>query len=226
MADDHDNDHNSGLVDRTPNKDADATSKDTPQNGGDKQPPNTEILEAIRKQQNRLKQLEQEVERNLRRETRRRRELEDKLLKLEADLKAKTTQSGHEDSPHKDQDPFTKEIMKAKVPKNFKAPNMTPYDGISDSSHHLSNFRSRMYLTETSDAIRYSPSKKIRLRTPQSIRESSKEIGKVFATTWKDSTKRAWTYKVCQQKQISWVSSMAYKEDLLAPQYPRSTQHL
>ncbi|XP_057747226.1 uncharacterized protein LOC130966437 [Arachis stenosperma] len=43
--------------------------------------------------------------------------------------------------------------MKAKVPKDFKAPNMTPYDGTSDPSHHLSNFRSRMYLTDASDAI-------------------------------------------------------------------------
>ncbi|XP_025679413.1 uncharacterized protein [Arachis hypogaea] len=31
---------------------------------------------------------------------------------------------------------------------------MTPYDGTSDLSHHLRNFRSRMYLTDASDAIR------------------------------------------------------------------------
>ncbi|XP_015970439.1 uncharacterized protein LOC107493921 [Arachis duranensis] len=42
--------------------------------------------------------------------------------------------------------------MKAKVPKDFKALDMTPYDGTSDLSHHLSNFRSRMYLTDASDA--------------------------------------------------------------------------
>ncbi|KAL4327921.1 hypothetical protein AHAS_Ahas13G0148400 [Arachis hypogaea] len=125
------------------NKDTDATSKDTPQNGGDKQPPNTKILEVIRKQQNRLKQLEQEAERNLRRET------------------------SHDDDSHKDKDPFTKEIMKAKVPKDFKAPDMTPYDGTSDPSHHLSNFRSRMYLTEASDAIRYFPSRRTKPSTPQ-----------------------------------------------------------
>ncbi|XP_052118947.1 uncharacterized protein LOC127748446 [Arachis duranensis] len=41
--------------------------------------------------------------------------------------------------------------MKAKVPKDFKAPDMTPYNGTSDPSHHLSNFRSRMYLTDASD---------------------------------------------------------------------------
>ncbi|KAL4275376.1 hypothetical protein AHAS_Ahas20G0101000 [Arachis hypogaea] len=167
MADDRDNDHNSGLVDRTPTKNTDATSKDTPQNGGDKQPPNTEILEAIREQQNHLKQLEQEAERNLRRETRRRRELEDKLLKLEADLKAKTIQHSHDDDSHKDKVPFTKEIMKAKVPKDFKAPDMTPYNDTSDPSHHLSNFRSRMYLTEASDAIRYSPSRRTKPSIPQ-----------------------------------------------------------
>ncbi|XP_057747235.1 uncharacterized protein LOC130966447 [Arachis stenosperma] len=44
--------------------------------------------------------------------------------------------------------------MKAKVPKDFKAPDMTPNDGTSDPSHHLSNFRSKMHLTDASDAIR------------------------------------------------------------------------
>ncbi|XP_015947334.1 uncharacterized protein LOC107472323 [Arachis duranensis] len=39
--------------------------------------------------------------------------------------------------------------MKAKVPKDFKAPYMTSYDGI-----HLSNFRSQMYLTDASDVTR------------------------------------------------------------------------
>ncbi|XP_057719619.1 uncharacterized protein LOC130934045 [Arachis stenosperma] len=43
--------------------------------------------------------------------------------------------------------------MKAKVPKKFKAPDMTQYDGTSDPSHHLSNFSSRIYLTDASDAI-------------------------------------------------------------------------
>nr|XP_025692712.1 uncharacterized protein LOC112794967 [Arachis hypogaea] len=38
--------------------------------------------------------------------------------------------------------------MKAKVPEDFKAPDIDPYDGASDPSHHLSYFRSRMYLTE------------------------------------------------------------------------------
>ncbi|XP_015955106.1 uncharacterized protein LOC107479488 [Arachis duranensis] len=44
--------------------------------------------------------------------------------------------------------------MKAKVPKDFKAPDMTLYDGISHPSYHLSNFRSRMYLTDASNKIR------------------------------------------------------------------------
>ncbi|KAL4316042.1 hypothetical protein AHAS_Ahas15G0245500 [Arachis hypogaea] len=111
--------------------------------------------------------MEQEAERNLRRETKRRRKLEDKLLKLEADLKAKTIQPSHDDDSHKDKDPFTKEIMKAKVSKDFKAPDMIPYDGTSDPSHHLSNFGSRMYLTEASDAIRYSPSRRTKPSTLQ-----------------------------------------------------------
>ncbi|KAL4286172.1 hypothetical protein AHAS_Ahas19G0059600 [Arachis hypogaea] len=145
MADNHDNDHNSSLANRTPNKDTDATSKDAPQNGGNKQPPNKKFWKLSRNKTT----------------------SEDKLLKLEADIKAKTTRSGHEDSPHKDQDPFTKEIMKAKVPKDFKAPDMTPYDGTSDPSHHLRNSRSRMYLTEASDAIHYSPSRRIKPNTLQ-----------------------------------------------------------
>ncbi|XP_025670175.1 uncharacterized protein [Arachis hypogaea] len=44
--------------------------------------------------------------------------------------------------------------MKAKVLRDFKAPDMVPYDGTSDPSHRLSNFRSRMYLTDASDATR------------------------------------------------------------------------
>jgi len=44
--------------------------------------------------------------------------------------------------------------MKAKIPKNFKPPDMNLYDDTSDPSHHLSNSRSRMYLTEASDATR------------------------------------------------------------------------
>ncbi|XP_057760450.1 uncharacterized protein LOC130980826 [Arachis stenosperma] len=44
--------------------------------------------------------------------------------------------------------------MKAKVPKDFKAPDMTPYDGTTNPSHFLSNFRSCMYLTNASDATR------------------------------------------------------------------------
>nr|XP_029149667.1 protein EARLY FLOWERING 5-like [Arachis hypogaea] len=140
-----------------PHKNAEVTLDDTPQPNKDKNSPNSEAMEAL---QDCLKQLEKEVQyqreakRDLRREARRRCELEDKLLKLEADLKAKTTRSSHEDSSRKDQDPFTKEIMKTKIPKDFKPPDMTLYDGTSDPSHHLSNFRSRMYLTDTSDATR------------------------------------------------------------------------
>ncbi|KAL4330083.1 hypothetical protein AHAS_Ahas13G0364600 [Arachis hypogaea] len=142
MAENLDNDHNSDLENRTPHKNVDVTPNDTSQPNKDKNSPSTGV------------EYQRKAERDLRREVRRRRELEDKLLMLEADLKAKTTRSSHEDSPRKDQDPFTKEITKAKILKDFKHPDMTPYDGISDPSHHLSNFRSRMYLTDASDVIR------------------------------------------------------------------------
>ncbi|XP_025674266.3 uncharacterized protein [Arachis hypogaea] len=44
--------------------------------------------------------------------------------------------------------------MKAKVPRNFKLHDMDLYDGTSDLSHHLNNFRSRMYLSDAFDATR------------------------------------------------------------------------
>ncbi|XP_015954602.1 uncharacterized protein LOC107478960 [Arachis duranensis] len=73
---------------------------------------------------------------------------------LEVDLKAKTMRPDRKASPHREQDPFMNKIMKAKVPKDFKAPDMTPYDGRSDLSHHLSNLRCQMYLTDASKATR------------------------------------------------------------------------
>ncbi|XP_015932122.1 uncharacterized protein LOC107458427 [Arachis duranensis] len=42
--------------------------------------------------------------------------------------------------------------MRAKVPRNFKSPDMSLYDGTTDSKQHLSNFKSRMYLADASDA--------------------------------------------------------------------------
>ncbi|XP_057734546.1 uncharacterized protein LOC130949985 [Arachis stenosperma] len=44
--------------------------------------------------------------------------------------------------------------MRAKVPRNFKSPDMNLYDGTTDPKHHLSNFKSRMYLADASDATR------------------------------------------------------------------------
>ncbi|QHO50038.1 Putative gag protein [Arachis hypogaea] len=44
--------------------------------------------------------------------------------------------------------------MKTKIPKDFKLLDMTLYDSTSDPNHHLSNFKSRMYLTDASDAVR------------------------------------------------------------------------
>ena len=43
MEDNLNNDHNSGLEDRMPHKNTDATPKDTPQDKGDKQHPNMKI---------------------------------------------------------------------------------------------------------------------------------------------------------------------------------------
>ncbi|KAL4321418.1 hypothetical protein AHAS_Ahas14G0108500 [Arachis hypogaea] len=159
------NDHTSGLEDGTPTKNPDfvvplPSPKETHHSKGDKHPPNTEILDTLHEQQDCLKQLEREAEcqweaeRDLRRETRRCQELEGKLQKLEADLKSRTTRTNRETSPFREQDPFSEEIMKVKVPKDFKPPDMDLYDGGSDPRHHLRNFRSRMYLTEASDATR------------------------------------------------------------------------
>lgn len=59
MANNLTNDYNSGLEEGTPLKNTDATPKDTYQTKGDKQPQNTEILDAIYEQQDHLKQIEQ-----------------------------------------------------------------------------------------------------------------------------------------------------------------------
>ncbi|XP_057755623.1 uncharacterized protein LOC130974788 [Arachis stenosperma] len=158
MVDYHDNEHDSDLEDRTPHKNNDATPKDTPWPSGDKNVSNQEALDTL---QDRLKQLkkdaqhQQEAEKDLQREIRRRQELENKLLQIEANLKTKAIQSPEEDNLRKDQDPFTKEIMKAKISKDFKLLDMTLYDGTTDPGHHLSNLRSRMYLTDASDTVRY-----------------------------------------------------------------------
>ena len=55
MADDHDNDHDSDIEDRTPHKNVDSTTKDTPESNGDKNSSNPGVIEAL---QDRLKQLE------------------------------------------------------------------------------------------------------------------------------------------------------------------------
>ena len=218
--------------------------------------------------QNRLEQLEKEAqhqrekEEDLRRKIRRRRELEDKLIKLEADVKTKASRSTPEDNARKEQDPFTKEIMKTKIPKDFKLLDMTLYEGTTDPGHHLSNFRSRMYLTDTSDAVhckafpttltkttirwfdnlpprsissfddmakkflaRFSIQKDKAKHAP-SLLESDKENGKPCTTTWKDSTRHAWTYRTCQQKPILWASLMAYEKGPLVNPYQRNTPHL
>ncbi|XP_072077934.1 uncharacterized protein [Arachis hypogaea] len=42
--------------------------------------------------------------------------------------------------------------MRAKVPRNFKSPDMDLYDGTIDPKHHLNNFKNQMYLADASDA--------------------------------------------------------------------------
>ncbi|KAL4306202.1 hypothetical protein AHAS_Ahas16G0154700 [Arachis hypogaea] len=44
--------------------------------------------------------------------------------------------------------------MWARVPRNFKSPDMSLYYGTTDPKHHLSNFKSRMYLADASNATR------------------------------------------------------------------------
>ena len=108
----------------------------------------------------RLEQLEQEQERqketekSLKEEMERRKELERKLLKLESSLKGRNSRDEQEELPLGGEDPFSEDIMRAKVPKNFKSPDMDLYDGTTDPKHHLSNFKSRMYLADASDATR------------------------------------------------------------------------
>nr|XP_025703172.1 uncharacterized protein LOC112803938 [Arachis hypogaea] len=110
--------------------------------------------------QSRLEQPEQElerqheVERSLRRDIERRRELEEKLSRLKSNLRNKNFHRDREDTPLRVEDPFIEDIMRANVPINFKSPDMDLYDGTTDLKHHLSNFKSRMYLADVLDAIR------------------------------------------------------------------------
>ncbi|XP_015934896.1 uncharacterized protein LOC107460979 [Arachis duranensis] len=44
--------------------------------------------------------------------------------------------------------------MREKVPRNFNGPDIDFYDGTTDPKHHLSNFKSGMYLADASNATR------------------------------------------------------------------------
>ncbi|KAL4287505.1 hypothetical protein AHAS_Ahas19G0192900 [Arachis hypogaea] len=44
--------------------------------------------------------------------------------------------------------------MRARVPRNFKSPNMDLYDGMIDPRHHLINSKGPMYLADVFDATR------------------------------------------------------------------------
>ncbi|MED6148537.1 hypothetical protein PIB30_054051 [Stylosanthes scabra] len=100
---------------------------------------------------------QREVEQELRQEQAWRKETEEKLRKMEAKLKRKAANKAtlyHSDLLFTTGDPFSEEIMQAEVPKNFNCLEMALYDGSTDPMHHLSNFRSRMYLAGASDATR------------------------------------------------------------------------
>ncbi|KAL4390900.1 hypothetical protein AHAS_Ahas03G0191300 [Arachis hypogaea] len=78
--------------------------------------------------------------------------MEENLLRLEVDLRRPSNQVDQKKIPPRGEDLFVEEIMRARVPRNFKTPDMDLYDGMIDPSHHLNNFKSRMYLADASDA--------------------------------------------------------------------------
>ncbi|KAL4345083.1 hypothetical protein AHAS_Ahas11G0242900 [Arachis hypogaea] len=98
----------------------------------EEEPPQTpKILGLVHGQRKRLEQLKQEAERQ--------QEVEWELQR-------------EEESPLREEDPFVEEIMRAKVSRHFKTPDIVLYDRTSDPRHHLSNFKSRMYLADIFDA--------------------------------------------------------------------------
>ncbi|MED6141602.1 hypothetical protein PIB30_105081, partial [Stylosanthes scabra] len=114
-----------------------------------------DIMGIVAGQLGRLDRLEnnyarqREVEQELRQEQAWRKETEEKLRRMEAEMRRKEVNTS---TPHRSDllfttgNPFSEEFMQAEVPKNFKCPEMALYDGSTDPRHHLSNFRSRMYL--------------------------------------------------------------------------------
>ncbi|QHO02120.1 Putative gag protein [Arachis hypogaea] len=87
-------------------------------------------------QHGQLEQIEQEIERQ--------REVERDLRK----------EAEWEENPLGEEDPFIEEIMRVRFPRNFKSPDMNLYDETTDLRHHLSNFKSRIYLADASNATR------------------------------------------------------------------------
>ncbi|KAL4393893.1 hypothetical protein AHAS_Ahas02G0097500 [Arachis hypogaea] len=114
------------------------------------------ILELVYDHHGRLEQLELEAERQreakreLQKKERRRKVLEEKILMLEADLQRRSNRADWEKSPLGGEDPFVEEIRKVRVPKNFKTPDVDLYEGTTNLRHHLSNFKSWMYLADAS----------------------------------------------------------------------------
>ncbi|KAL4337491.1 hypothetical protein AHAS_Ahas12G0115500 [Arachis hypogaea] len=73
---------------------------------------------------------------------------------LESDFKGRKTRADREKTPLTGEDLFIEEIMPVKIPRNFKRPDMGFFYGTTDPRHHLSNFKSRTYMADTSDATR------------------------------------------------------------------------
>ncbi|XP_052114335.1 uncharacterized protein LOC127745561 [Arachis duranensis] len=84
--------------------------------------------------------------------------------------------------------------MRVKVPRNFKSHDMNLYDRTTDPKHHLSNFKSRMYLADASDATRCKAFPTTLSKTAMKWRSEN-----LYGTTWKGSTKRAWKFKTCHR---------------------------
>ncbi|XP_072088784.1 uncharacterized protein [Arachis hypogaea] len=110
------------------------------------QPHATDFMGLFHGHQGRLEQLEQELERqreaerNLRSEIEGQKEVEEKLSRLESTFRGRNSRSDRDDSLLGGEDPFNEDILRVKVPRNFKSPDMDLYDGTTDPKHHLSNF--------------------------------------------------------------------------------------
>ncbi|KAL4371744.1 hypothetical protein AHAS_Ahas06G0196400 [Arachis hypogaea] len=78
--------------------------------------------------------------------------MKDKLRKLETELRGRGSWNDRDLIFTGGDDPFSEEIMRAKVRRIFKHLDMDLFDGSIDPCKHLSNFKSCMYFADASDA--------------------------------------------------------------------------